>query len=769
MEDTRNTNTLNIPAEQSIGCQSWRMMGISFQEKGELEKARKCFQQALELDANTPKNHRSLAIICHKLEQYTDAVMSYQHTLRFSPNDAVIHTNLGLALHQLGQTEAALFHCKKALVLQPDLEPAYNNLGLIHFSLGQFDEAGAYCLEVININPNNPKPYMNLGMMYTTVGRFQEAITAYETFLTLVPASADIIFRLGRLYQDQGQMDKAIASYEKATNINPNAIEVYLQWSSLLKSLEKPAEAGQLVQKALSIKPEDAESFYHLGLLLKDLKQTQSALNCFRNALKLKPDFEAVTRELGTMLQNAGQTQDALTNYQSALKAKPSDGLRIKFATALPRIYNSKEEISFWRQRFLDQIIELQKQPLKVSDPVSEIGVSTFYLAYQGLDDKEVNREYNKLLAQFRLYDTIPKPKNKKPRIGFISRFFSKHHSVGHVFLGVLEHLSRELFDVVIITIDSAEPLPINSPYKQVHLPPQNLAYACKAIREESLDVLFFADVGGMDPLTYFLATNRLAPIQCSSWGYPETTGIDTIDYYVSSRLFEEKDAEKHYTEKLVLLDTIPAYYKRPKLSENPYKREHFGFKPDEHIYLCPQSLFKIHPDMDTIFGSILEADPKGILVLTNAQYPEWGKLILNRFQHTIPNALSRIKILSAMSFEEFLSLLSVADVMLDTLHFGGGCTTYQALSLGTPVITLPSSFLRGRMAYACYQKMGILDCVADSPEGYAALAVKLGTESTLRDSISRRIQESSDVLFEDETAVRELEAFFNTVLGRMV
>src|SRR5205807_2207952 len=133
-----------------------------------------------------------------------------------------------------------------------------------------------------------------------------------------------------------------------------------------------------------------------------------------------------------------------------------------------------------------------------------------------------------------------------------------------------------------------------------VALPRKHLETVQQQIAARQLDVLFYLDIG-MDPFTYFLAFARLAPVQCTSLGHPLTSGIPTVDYYLSSRELEPAGAQEHYSEHLVLLENIPNYFARPQLSGPPRCRRDFGLEDDSHLYLCVQALFKIHPDFDAL------------------------------------------------------------------------------------------------------------------------------------------------------------------------
>ena len=159
-----------------------------------------------------------------------------------------------------------------------------------------------------------------------------------------------------------------------------------------------------------------------------------------------------------------------------------------------------------------------------------------------------------------------------------------------------------------------------------------------------------------------------------------------------------------------------------------------------------------------TVLAAILDRDRRGLLVLLDPPHDLWKQTLLERWQRTIGRHVDRIRWMPRMSRDRFLRLLSLADVMLDPLHFGGGNTNYEALGLGLPVVTWPSEFLRGRVALGMYRALGISDCVADSRDDYAARSVAIGNDAELRFEIRRAIRESARLLFDDVAAVRELE-----------
>jgi len=167
-----------------------------------------------------------------------------------------------------------------------------------------------------------------------------------------------------------------------------------------------------------------------------------------------------------------------------------------------------------------------------------------------------------------------------------------------------------------------------------------------------------------------------------------------------------------------------------------------------------------MHPEFDPILAEILRRDPLADVVLIEGRRPVWTAQLKARFQRVMPDVAGRVRFLPPMPNADFLQLNAHADVLLDTLHFGGGNTSYEGLALGTPIVTLPSVFLRGRITRALYQKMQLPDCIANSAEEYVELAVQLGTNQEYRRHVSQRIEERADVLYEDPAEVHELERF---------
>jgi predicted O-linked N-acetylglucosamine transferase (SPINDLY family) len=435
-------------------------------------------------------------------------------------------------------------------------------------------------------------------------------------------------------------------------------------------------------------------------------------------------------------------------------------------------IHPSKEALLASRERFEAGVERLLEAPMRVDDPLNRVELPTFFLAYHGLCNRNVHAKLARafLLATPHLSWQAPhclglRRRPGRIRVGFISQFL-RSHSIGKVARGLIAGLSRDRFEVYVLNIPPFVP-DDTARWIRAHCDrwltvADNLPAARAQIAALELDILFYQDIG-MEPFSYLLAQARLAPVQCVSYGHPDTTGIPAMDYYISNDLYEVPGAAAHYSERLVELRGLStlAYYFRPPVPQRPPTRADLGLPSEGALYLCPQSLFKLHPDFDAALQGILERDGAGRILLFAGECSVWSRELRRRFARVMPAVADRIVFLPRQPYARFLQLVSVADVVLDTMHFNGMNTSLDAFAAGTPVVTLPTALQRGRFTQGMYRVMGIDDCVAASADEYAALAVGVAVSAERRQTLRSLILERNHLLFEERHAIDEFERFF--------
>jgi len=641
----------------------------------------------------------------------------------------------------------------------------------------QWDAARVVLAEVVRSQTDDAGAWYMLAAVNHRVGLSDEAARCYQTVLTLDPNHAEAHYYLGNLYGSNDDHEQALRCYRRALELKPQYADAARNLGATLQKLLRSEEAIECYRLFLQHHPGSADIFFNLANALAAIGRHDDAVGYYRRALALKSDRSEICINLADTLEEQSKPDEAIACYQQALALTPNDGVKLRLAMTLPVIPASTADLRRWRNRFETEITRLNDEPLTLTEPAREITGTNFYLSYHGLNNRDLHVRVAALYQRAcpALLWTAPhcsaRPRHSpKVRVGFISRYLH-HHSIGKTTRGILANLAREQFEVVSLCVPPAIDDEI-SQFIRAHsdrfvVLPQNLDAARHAIAALELDVLFYQDIG-MEPFTYFLAFARLAPVQCMSFGHPDTTGIGNMDYFVSNDLFEPADASAHYSERLFLLRDLGtlAYYYRPRLPAAVKQRADFGLPADAHLYLCPQALFKLHPEFDAILGAILRADWHGRLVLLDGNIAHWGKLLRRRFEAGFPDAANRVVFLPPQKSQDFTNLIAISDVMLDTPHFNGMNTSLEAFAVGTPVVTLPTAFQRGRHTAGMYRKMGLPDCTAANAEDYVRIAVKLGTARDYRQHISDEILQRNHVLFEDIRVVREFERFFREAVA---
>lgn len=536
--------------------------------------------------------------------------------------------------------------------------------------------------------------------------------------------------------------------------------------------------AVRILARAVELAPQEAQFRLQYAYALQKHGRFALAEEQLRTACRLQPDVAQYWEDLGIVLQALGETQGALEAYRRANALQPSPARRIKEATVVSPIIASREAIIAERAHIDAAMDALLAEPVAGDDDPMRMALWTnFYWAYHGLSDRALQakaaRVYRHLFPSLDFVAAHCRSAHApagKLRVGLISQFFH-NHSIGRISRGLFAKLSREEFDVTAVflapAIDDEYSRFIRQHAQRSVDVPRDLPTARSLIESLQLDVLFYQDIG-MDPLSYFLAFSRLAPVQCVSYGHPDTTGIPTIDYYVSSDMYEKPGAQAHYSERLFLLRNVGnlAYYYRPERPEPRKDRSHFGLSGHHHLYVCPQNLFKIHPDMDELFAGILRRDELARLVMIEGRVDRWAQLLRRRWETSMPHVIDRVVFLPRMDTVDYANLIELCDVMLDTRHFNGMISSLEAFAVGTPVVTWPGEFQRGRPTQAMYRKMGFTECIVEGAQEYIDRSVRLGTDPACRAAAKDEILRRNGALFEDTEVVREFERFFREALA---
>jgi protein O-GlcNAc transferase len=647
---------------------------------------------------------------------------------------------------------------------------------LEHQHAGRLQEASQLCQRVLAADPDHAEALNLTGIIANQLGRSDLAIGYLERALRLTGGNAIYHNNFGQALMALGRLDEAIESFRRALAFEPRLAEAYGNLAIAFRHQGKTGDAILLLKRAIELKPDFAQAHNNLANMMAEIGRLDSAIEHYDRALAVAPTDRAVLVNRGGALLAQNRIDEAISSFRRAHALRPDDGLLLKCALALPVIVDSIAEIEQVRRNLFDSIAALRGRGITLADPEKQIGQTCFHLAYHALDDLPLQRALADLYVAACPALCMTAPHCRQPaaaadgriRIGFASHFF-RTHTIARLFHGQIAELSRERFHVTLFATpgppDPARAALIDAADAFVELP-LDLAAARQAVADRTLDVLIYPDIG-MSPLTYFLAFARRAPVQCVSWGHPDTTGIGNLDYFLTCDAMEPEGAEAHYSERLVRLPGPTLYYPRPSFDAPLKGRAELGLDDAAHLYTCPQSLFKFHPDFDAVLVDILRRDPAGRLVLVQGVDRHIDALLIKRLTREAPDVAARIVMMPMLNRADFVALLAASDVMLDPLHYSGGNTSLEAFAVGTPIVTWPGAFMRGRHTHGFYKLMGLGDCIARDTADYVEIALRLGTDPAWRAAVSRRIREAGAVLYENVGSIRALEDFLSEALAR--
>ena len=666
--------------------------------------------------------------------RFPQAETLYQGILKADPHRPDVLLLLGMLSHQMGENDTAVDLIARSLVLKPDSAQAHNNLGVALKELGRLDEAVESFGKALVLKADYAEAHNNLGAALQDLGALDEAVESYHKALALKPDDATAHYNLGTALQGLGELDQAVASFGKALAIKPDYATAHNNLGTALKEQRKLAEAAESFRKALAFDPDDANAHYNLGITLQDQGDIDEAAKRIDLALSMEPE---------------------------------KDGWRIRRALLLPIIPTSQEDIQNRYDALTMAVASLLKQDLKLDSPVNEVGYANFFLAYHNQNNRKIQEDIARLYIgacpslTFEAKHCRSENRGEKDvlRMGFLSSHF-REHTIGKLSRGIIQQFSRDRFEVIVLRPpgkkDHISKIIDEAADKVVSLSGK-LERDRKIIEEEELDVLFYLDIG-MDPYTYFLSFARLAPVQAVTWGHPDSTGIPNMDYFISSERLEIADCADHYKEQVVRLPHVPTYYFRPESPQQEFTRKDFGLPDENRLYVCPQSLFKFHPQFDTVLGDLLRRDPDGRLVLIG---DDRKGLLFERFKGAFADVAEHVIFIPQMSYEKYLGLLRVADALLDIPNFSGGNSSLEAFAMGAPIVTWPQEFMRGRVTAAFYRQMDLNELIATDAESYLTLALRLAQDADFKRRMQAEIEAGSHKLYERHEAVRHMESFF--------
>ncbi|CAA7621748.1 hypothetical protein [Magnetospirillum sp. SS-4] len=530
--------------------------------------------------------------------------------------------------------------------------------------------------------------------------------------------------------------------------------------------------AMDIALRAAGARPDDATAQAAVAACFSAMGRTEDSLPYLRTAAALRPDNPRHRFSLARMLVLANHAAEGRSELAALAEDLANPAFAVSSRLVLDIIPPSRAAIAASRDDFLNVLTSETAGELRIDDPFAELFHANFYLAYHAADNRPLFEAFGRFLRRScpaldwsAPHVARPEPlSGRRVRLGIYSSFLYGH-TIGLLNRGLIANLDRSRFQVVVFTRqvhgDSIQDEIAAAADKVVWVaPPASMGQLLEVrglIAAEALDVLLYADIGMINS-TYYLALSRLAPVQAVSIGHPDTTGLDSIDLFLGYDSMEPAGGEAQYSETLVRLPGPFPCYARPPIGPSCKARADFGLDEAANCYFIPQSLFKFHPDFDDVLARIADRDDDAVIVLIADRSESITRDLLARLDRRRPGLSARLHLVRRMGVADLLRLMQVSDVILDPIHYSGGNTSLEAFSIGTPIVTWPGRFMRGRVTCGFYLAMGILDPIARDFDQYVDLALRYGRDRAAAADLRRRILAANQVLYDSTVALRALE-----------
>ncbi|MGE0717659.1 MAG: tetratricopeptide repeat protein [Alphaproteobacteria bacterium] len=706
----------SVVAAAPASAAAWNNLGNALDAAGAPADAVEAYETGIARSGALPETLVNLGNALGKVDRGAEALAAFERAAALRPGFVPALVGRGVALHRLGRTAEALDALDAAIAAEPGSSVAHNNRGICLQAAGRLEEAVDAFRRAIALAPGDPAPLNNLGSALQKQGAVADAVGAFRAALALRPAYPEALTNLGNALEASGEADEAIAAYRAAITADAGFVRAHDNLGNLLQALGRPAEADAVFAAAVAAHPT------HLPVRL------HAAIGRLRVAYRDMAECHAA-------------------------RAAYARGLAEVAALPLPHSVAG------------------------LGDAVEALGANQpFYLAYQGENDRDLQAVYGRfacrVMAARHPEFARPLPRRgrapgERIRVGILSGFFRLHSNWKVPIRSWIEDLDPAEFAVhgyYTQAIETAETRQARGRCARFVEGARTVEAWAETIRADCLHALLIPEIG-MDPTTVRLAALRLAPVQATSWGHPQTSGMPTIDDFLSSDLMEPADGQDHYTERLVRLPGLSFRHAATGIVPEAVTRAELAVEEEAVVYWCCQSLYKYLPCHDGVFARIAAAVPQARFLFLG--HPV-GTAVTGLFRERLAAAFAgaglsferHCRILGTLTPERFAGVTRVADVFLDSIGWSGCNSTLDALDADLPVVTWPGALMRARHSAAILGRIGLTATIAASAQEYVALAIRLGGDPAWRAEMRRRIAAGKAVLRDDPASGRGLAAY---------
>lgn len=633
----------------------------------------------------------------------------------------------------------------------------------------------------LTVTPHDPMLWCLKGTAHRLVLDFDAAMAAYRQALDLAPALVPALNNMGELQLVRQQTESALALFDQTLQLDPNYLEARVNRIAALVELDRldglEEEARRLTEDA----PQSAEAFGNLGNILLRLDAKADALRCYQRALALRPGYPEAHFNLA-VLQSSSQDLGAAINFlEMQIQARGASAFRLALLAAACQAAGrlTQAEVHGRAALALDPgnlaaNMALASTLAAVGDPAAALEVYAraieYHPAHAGLGSninfesnnmphlspEEVFRRHRQWAvthegAQLGVRRHLPHTRepDRRLRLGYVSGDFCAH-PVGYLLLDVLKFHDKQAFEIYCLST-SIRSDALTEALKSV----SDHWVEAQALSDEALDQWLQAtQIDILVDLSGHTAFNRLqvfarqlCPLQATWIGYFHSTGMRSIDYFITDPHTSPPDSQQLFSETPVFLPNTRFCYSPPSYAPplTPAPSVTNGYL----TFGSFNRVAKLNEQVLAAWIDILKRVPHSRLVLKTGAFSE--VTVRQRFmKHFLAAGIAeaRVDLREASGHRDMLAEYGDIDIALDTFPFNGGMTTLEALWMGVPVVTLAGNSVVSRQTVSVLANLGLAEelSFANAPafvEGAVALAFDASRIARYRGELRERMQAS--------------------------
>lgn len=737
-------------------------LGIVSLAQGNFEAAKDIFR-ALTLDTpNFADGWNNLGIVFKKEASYKEAEVAFRQALSLAPTDGAIMGGLAYTLARQNRMDEAEALYEKASLLLPEDVTLLNNKALFLQQKGDLAAAQSLLEKALTVSPDNPSVINNLGSVYRGLKLYDKAIALLERLLEKEEASAGLYNNIGLIYFDCNKWSEAEIYFKKALEKDQSLPEASNNYANLLMRRNKYDEAEAMYLQALEARADYPEALGGLGNLCLRQREYDKAKGYFEQVLEISPGHPLPLYSLGVLLWNQNDFSAAMPYFEELAAREETSPLYLNMlgVSAVSMCDCEKAFAAFRRMIDLpdNNIPSFHSNyifALHYDEKMSDEDIFDAHLEWNrryAAEEKDLSRPHKNL-----------RNPDKKLKIAYLSGDF-RAHSVAFFAAPLLEAHDRSQVEVYAYS-NVQKPDKMTGEIKQtvdhwkdiVGLTTEELL---AQVLEDEIDILI--DLSGHTADNHMvLFTAKAAPVQASYLGYPNTTGLDAMDYRIVDDWTDPIGTDKWATETLVRLPESFLCYR-------PHRRDVPDVAPAPHLtkghvtFGCFNNLSKVGPSVLSAWGAILAASPEAHLFLKAKQIGDDD--IRARVEEGLLSAGARPDQLIFESYApnlyEHLSLYGRVDLALDSFPYNGTTTTCEALWMGVPVLTYSGHRHSGRVSSSILTTVGMDAFVATDRDDYIAKAISFARDPASLASCRAGLREkmASSPLCDEQRFARHME-----------